>query len=184
VKGMMKPLTVVAALQSRQPTELQAELALTLRDFALELPSEIMAGAHTWKVTNAGPEPHEITLVKLSDGYTVENLMGYLRAPIGPPPFTFAGGIGGMSAGQTAWVTMDLKPGEYVAFCPIPSFAHEGKPHHDLGMLTSFRVIRDPSEVGPSQSAPWVMWVLGLLAVGTVSAVLWRDRFKSNGDKG
>jgi hypothetical protein len=177
VKGMVKPLTVVGT-NADQPIEPAASLSLTLRDFELALPDEVEAGTYMWKVTNAGPEPHEITLVKLAEGKRMEDMVAYLHAPVGPPPFTFAGGVGGMSAGRTAWATLTLTPGEYVAFCPIPSFAHEGRAHHDLGMLRLLRVTDAVKDVGFGLTWPWLAGFLGRVAVGTGTAMFSRNRQK------
>lgn len=42
--------------------------------------------------------------------------------------------------GQTGWVTLDLKPGDYALVCFISSPANQGKPHVALGMFYPFPV--------------------------------------------
>jgi hypothetical protein len=119
----------------------QADGEVTLQDFRIGLPSAITAGQHTWKVTNNGPQPHELTIMKLAAGKGVQDLVTFLlvRSPAGPPPFTDAGGMGALAPGTAGWVRLNLTPGNYVALCFVPD-RRTGKPHFMLGMLTPFTV--------------------------------------------
>jgi hypothetical protein len=55
------------------------------------------------------------------------------------PPFAYAGGITGLAPGSSAWLKLDLHPGNYAALCFIPD-PTTGKPHVMLGMITALTV--------------------------------------------
>ena len=50
----------------------------------------------------------------------------------------YAGGVGSIKPGTTAWANLQLPPGDYIALCVIQGAAH--KAHVDLGMVSLFRV--------------------------------------------
>ena len=56
------------------------------------------------------------------------------QAPAGPPPFTGAGGITGISPGGAATMDIDLPAGNYAFICFVPDPA-TGKAHAELGMI-------------------------------------------------
>lgn len=145
MKGMRKAL-VVTAPAGQQPAAPVADARVELRDFAIEIP-DLKAGRTVLEVANAGPEPHEMNIVRLK-GISVQQFMAMVAAPpdssappaAGPPPFEFVGGSQGIMPGKTEWVTLDLTPGDYVALCFIPSPAHQGMPHVALGMFKAFTI--------------------------------------------
>lgn len=136
-KGMISTFEV-AGTQSAA-AELKADRTVTLKDFMFDLPQQIKGGLQTWKIVNAGPQPHEIIMFRINDGKTLDDVMKWAETMAGAPPFTMIGGMQGLTPGQTGWLTMDLKPGSYVASCDIPDPA-SGKPHSELGMLMPFTV--------------------------------------------
>lgn len=137
-KGMMVPIRVVASDAAAQ-AEPRADVTATLKDFTLQFPAEVKAGLQMWKVTNEGPQPHEIMIVKLAEGKSMDDVTTFMRAPEGNPPFEWLGGMQALSTGQSGWLELDLAAGNYVAFCQVPDFA-SGTLHHQLGMLTAFTV--------------------------------------------
>lgn len=142
-KGMVAPLEVAEPAAGGALPDGDAEL--TLQDFGFVGADSLAAGAHTITVTNAGPQPHEATIVKLADGVTVEALRGMFSdpnaapPPSGPPPFTSAGGIAGIAANSSATIDVDLEPGAYAYLCFIPDPA-TGKAHAELGMIGGLTV--------------------------------------------
>lgn len=136
-KGMITPLTVVAG--TGEQSEPLALGTVTLEDFTFVLPSDIQAGKQTWKVVNKGKQPHEINLLKLAAGKTLDDLHAWMAAPSGPPPVHNVGGFNGIEPNQAGWMELDLTPGQYVAICHIPDPA-TGKAHADMGMLLPFEV--------------------------------------------
>jgi hypothetical protein len=137
-KGMIKPVQVTAADPSgATPPAIQG--TFTLRDFSFEMPESLPAGRTTYEVANAGPQPHELVVVKLAEGKKVDDVMAWYRAPSGPPPFEAVGGINGLSMGVAGYMTLDLQPGSYAAICVIPDPA-SGMAHLHLGMVKAFTV--------------------------------------------
>jgi plastocyanin len=115
---------------------------LALQDFAFVGATTLTAGQHTLTVTNKGPQVHEATVVKLNEGVTVDQLRQAFtstEAPSGPPPFSGAGGVAGISAGKTVSMDLDLQPGSYAYVCFVPDAA-TGKPHAALGMIGELTV--------------------------------------------
>lgn len=138
-KGMVKPLTVKGAA-SVAAAEPKADVTVSMKDFHFTMPAEVKAGKQVWKILNDGPQPHEITLIKLAEGKTLEDAYAWYGKPEGPPPFQMFGGMQAMSVGApAAFINLDLQPGNYVATCDIPDPA-SGKPHSELGMLMPFVV--------------------------------------------
>ncbi len=139
-KGMVAPFEVTEPASTA--TVPAGDTALTLQDFAFVGLDTLTAGSHTLTVTNNGPQPHEATIVRLADGVTVPQLLTAFtsgEAPAGPPPFTSAGGIAGISAGSTATVDVDLPAGNYAFICFVPDPA-TGKAHAELGMVGALTI--------------------------------------------
>lgn len=139
--GMLSPLRVAPnphapTLNASGP---EPHLSVTLRDFSFSLPPEIKEGPQLWKVTNDGPQLHEIMLVRLSDGKTITDVIAFMNAPAGPPPFESIGGMQALSVGKTGWVHLDLLPGVYAALCLLPEL-QSGHSHLEMGMVTTFVV--------------------------------------------
>jgi len=138
-KGMIQPLTVVARDGGDKADAPKSAATVMMSDFHFEMPAQLKTGAQTWKIVNAGPQPHEIALIRLAEGKTMEDVMAFMQAPTGTPPFAYMGGMQAMGTDQTAWVKLNLTRGEYVALCFIPDPA-TGKTHLELGMIHAFTV--------------------------------------------
>jgi len=138
-KGMVRPIEVVATAETANPPVVAADQTITLRDFSFVMPASVKAGQQVWQITNEGPQPHEIMLVKLADGKTMDDIQAYMQEPHGTPPFSQIGGFQAINPGATGWLNLDLTPGEYLALCHIPDPA-SGKAHEELGMVMPFSV--------------------------------------------
>jgi hypothetical protein len=136
-KGMLKPIQVTP---SDAPASSVADRAtFTMRDFSFSMPDSLPAGTATYRVVNAGPQPHELNVLKLAPGVSQQDLLAWEDAPNGPPPFEAVGGINGFSVDGSGYMTLDLTPGTYVAVCHIPDPA-TGIAHAHLGMIKTFTV--------------------------------------------
>ena len=62
-----------------------------------------------------------------------------MDTPAGVPPFTNAGGIQGIDPSATAYLHLDLTPGNYVAIRHIPDPA-SGNEHAVLGTVIPFTI--------------------------------------------
>lgn len=137
-KGMVKPFTVTAAAgtPAAAPT---ADITITLADYNFAVKGALTAGKHTIKIDNAGPQPHEIEIIRLAPGKTMKDLGAWMEKMEGPPPANAIGGISATIPSTTSFVNVDLTPGNYVMVCFIPD-AKDGKPHLEHGMVKEFAI--------------------------------------------
>lgn len=138
-KGMLTPMKVVASSSSASVQAPISDAEVTLKDFNFVLPEEIKSGKQIWKITNDGPQPHEMILLKLVDNMTAADVGAWMESMEGPPPFEPIGGMQGLNSGDSGYVELDLGPGNYLAACDIPDPA-TGAPHSELGMMVAFTV--------------------------------------------
>jgi uncharacterized cupredoxin-like copper-binding protein len=142
-KGMIKPVQVTAASPAPATQFPTTANTVTAHDFVFDgTPTSLPAGQTTVTFKNAGSQSHEMSLVKLNPGVTLDQLRTVLSSstpPSGPPPFTSEGGMGGIAPGATGQTTVNLSAGTYALICNIPDPA-TGKPHVALGMLAGLTV--------------------------------------------
>jgi uncharacterized cupredoxin-like copper-binding protein len=142
VKGMMKPIQVAAGSPTTATQLPSAPNTVTAHDFLFDGLGTLPAGQATINFKNAGSQPHEMALVKLNSGVTLDQfkaIMSSSATPSGPPLFTSEGGMGGISPGETGQTTVNLSSGTYALICNIPD-PNTGKPHVALGMLSAITV--------------------------------------------
>lgn len=122
-----------------EPTSLRTAGDIVLNDFSITLPQGF-TGQGSYRVINRGVQPHEVNVVRLTPGKTMEDLKTWVAKPTaGPPPAIPLGGGNGISRGVVNYVHLNLPPGNYVALCLIPD-PGSGKPHVALGMLAPFQL--------------------------------------------
>ena len=108
-------------------------------DYAYTLPS-VTPGEHTYKLVNKGADPHEILIRQINPGKTLADVTAYVIDPRGePPPYDELGSGGALvfGGGSTAWMTLDLTPGDYVGICFVVEPKSQ-KTHTQLGMVIQF----------------------------------------------
>ncbi len=139
MKGMFRGL-IVSGSPVAAPQEPAPDVVITMTDYAYALSKPVTAGAHTFRVDNAGQQHHEAVLVALAPGKKVKDFYTWANTGMkGPPPLTRLGGIGGLDAGAHASFTATLPAGNYGLVCFLPD-VKDGKPHGDHGMLLDFTV--------------------------------------------
>ncbi|HKV52259.1 MAG TPA: hypothetical protein VJO52_13790, partial [Gemmatimonadaceae bacterium] len=116
-----------------------ADATVTLADYSFTTAAPFTAGHHVIRVTNAGPQPHEIVLVKLEPGKTAKDFAQWAESMKGPPPGALAGGVAAFAPGDTVYFPADLTPGSYAFICFVPD-SKDGKPHLAHGMMQDFVV--------------------------------------------
>ena len=140
-RGMIRPLEVGAAPAGPAAAEPTADLELHLADYSFTESAPLTAGRHVIKVTNDGPQPHEVYLVRLDSSTTPAQLAQWgdhgLRGA-GPPHHSM-GGASGMMPGAHVFITVNLTPGRYAMMCFVPD-AKDGKGHYAHGMVKEIRV--------------------------------------------
>lgn len=137
-KGMVRPLTVVAA-SGPTAAEPEADLTLNLVDYAFNFSAPLTAGRHTIRLENPTAQIHEVLIVRLEPGKKVEDFLAWTEKMGGPPPGVPVNGIGGMAPGTRAYITNDFTPGNYGLICFVPD-AGDGKPHFMHGMIQQITI--------------------------------------------
>ena len=140
-KGMVRPLEVKASTgpAAAEPT---ADITITEKDYTFDISAPITAGTHTFRVENAGPQVHEVSIFQLAPGKTAKDFQAWVAAGMkGEPPAKEAGGfVGPMPvAGEHGYFTATYAAGKYLFLCFVPD-AKDGKPHLVHGMLKEVTV--------------------------------------------
>ena len=151
-KGEVKPFVVGAAdpIVADRGAAPKADVVIRLMDFSFAVDTPLTAGRHTIRVENSGVEPHDLVLMKLAPGKTVEDIQAWLNperarradAAKNPPPFeslgTGAGGIAAIAPGMQSFFETDFTPGDYAMLCMAT--APDGRSHIEHGMIRQLTV--------------------------------------------
>lgn len=151
-KGEVKSFVVraspgQASLDAGAPA---ADGVIRLVNHSFAIPTPLGAGQRTIRVENAGTEPHDVGILKLAPGRTIEDVRRFLNperarrsdAADPPPPLESigapVGGVAAMKPGMSAYMEATLTPGDYVLFCMVT--APDGRSHIEHGMLQALRI--------------------------------------------
>jgi hypothetical protein len=143
--GMIGQVTVTQSPDSVEDAPPVDGGTITLSEFTFQTDASF-TGSGTVAIKNVGTQLHEAIIVKEADGATLDKVKGFFLAapgtppPAGPPPFTSAGGIVGLGAGQTMYQTMALTPGKYVLLCFFPDPTKGNQPHAVEGMVKEITI--------------------------------------------
>jgi hypothetical protein len=118
---------------------------VTAQDYHFDgLPATLKAGVNDFELTNKGQEFHVLVIVKKKDGVTesFDDLLNDPEAENKTETVAAAAAAPGQPAG---YAVVDLKPGEYLALCPIAQGSTgetqgTGPPHFTLGMHQTLTV--------------------------------------------
>jgi uncharacterized cupredoxin-like copper-binding protein len=94
-------LTPVANAQNGSTT---ATIEVKLSEYKIEMPKTVPAGGTTFKVSNTGKEMHNFEI----EGNGIEKRVGKLNP------------------GETKTLLVELKPGTYEVYCPVPGHKSHG----------------------------------------------------------
>lgn len=141
MKGMLGQLEVTAN-PTADLTLPKADVTVTARDFAFEVSAPLKRGRQTIRFENAGPQAHELVLVRLNPGKTAGDARDWSeRGQEGPAPGTMLSGLSALAVGGAAVVTNDFTPGEYALICFMPDTRQAPHaPHAHRGMIRQFSV--------------------------------------------
>jgi hypothetical protein len=151
-KGEAKAFVVRAATSSSaQGASPVASTTIRLMDFTFTTDSALKAGRRTIRVENVGIEPHDLVMMKLAPGETLEDVRAFMnpeaaRRPGAPPlppqpPKSLENGTGGIAAiasGMHVFFEADLTPGDYILICMAT--APDGRAHIEHGMIRQIRI--------------------------------------------
>jgi uncharacterized cupredoxin-like copper-binding protein len=141
MKGMIQPFEVAGGgAEAALPV---AGDTVRLGEYSFESARPITPGRHTFLVTNGGQQPHELVLLRLAPGKTVQDFGAWATTGgmKGPPPALPLGGVAVIDQGDSGVFTADLTPGDYGLICFVPD-AKDGKPHLMHGMMKQITVGR------------------------------------------
>lgn len=97
-------------------------VTVVAQDFALEMPDTIPAGLTTFRLRNAGTEPHHLMFYRVDPGKRLSDVLAALNAGGAHPAWMHpAGGPNAVLPGQEAVGSLVLQRGSYVAFCHVKS---------------------------------------------------------------
>jgi hypothetical protein len=141
--GMVHEITVTADSSGAPAPTSTMDLTIS-SERGIEVGGDIEPGEHTIAVHFEDQVVHEhfighdVHLVRLQDDTAIEELAAWMdwTQPTGlqtPAPAEFVGGTNEMPAGETAYFTVDLEPGNYAWIAEVPDPV--GK-----GMLVEFTV--------------------------------------------
>jgi len=140
MKGMAQALKVVAPPAGTVPAPAgPADLTINLSNYKFELSDSLTGGSKTIDVVVAPGQPHELAILRLLPGKTMDDFMKWGTTYQGPVPVSVVGGTTAAVAGIHQRITVDLTPGQYILICFVPDAA-DGKPHFMKGMMRTFTV--------------------------------------------
>lgn len=146
---MQKQLNVKESTANETPPSSTLNLSISI-DAGIEMTDRPVAGLQTIAVHFKDQQPHEhflghdVHLVKLEAGDDLEELDSWMNwsTPKGmntPAPVRFLGGAQEMPAGNTAYITVNLDPGNYAWVAEVPN-------PNEKNMLKTFSVSESKSE--------------------------------------
>ena len=115
------------------------DLTVRIKDSNVTVLGTVRTGQRIVQVDNAGARPHELLIVRLRPGKTIDDVRRWDRDRAESPPFFYVGGLTPMSSGVTAQTKLLLQRGVHVVLCAM---RHGGARERDYqrGVMTSFMV--------------------------------------------
>ena len=138
-KGMVRKFEVTAAASGAVKSLPETDLTIKLVDFDFLFSQPLVPGKQRIMIENEGPQAHELVLVKLGPGKTIQDFAKWAMSMAGPPPARPVGGVGVLETGMRGTFTVDLTAGDYGLICFVPD-AKDGKMHLVHGMMKNIKV--------------------------------------------
>jgi hypothetical protein len=153
-KGEFKTVVVGTSGSAAPAYEAAPSATATIRlvDFGFEVDSQLRAGEHTIRVSNVGRDGHDLIVIKLAPGVTIDDVRRTMnpeaarrtdREDRPSVPFhelgTPTGGIAAIRPGMDVFFTTTLERGDYVLLCMAT--AKDGRSHIEHGMIQRVNVL-------------------------------------------
>lgn len=139
-KGMVQAFEVTDAPAGGSTALPETDVTITLVDYDFKSSKPLTPGKHTVLVENAGPQPHEVVILKLAPGKKVEDFARWAETGLkGPPPAEPLGGVTVLEKGGRGSFEVELSAGDYGLICFVPD-SKDGKPHLAHGMMKTIKV--------------------------------------------
>lgn len=136
-RGMVRPVEVEPGPREPMP---EADNTIMLDDYSFKLGQPLRAGHQVIRVRNYAAQAHEVVLVKLMPGKTMDDVLAWIEAgQEGPPPGLPIGGMQALSQSLAGNFEVDLEPGDYGLICVIPDVG-DMRPHFVHGMIDQVTV--------------------------------------------
>lgn len=133
-RGMRATFTVEG--DRPEPSEPEVAGTIGLDEYTFDVPATF-DGKGAWQVENQGSDDHELVLLELEDGATVDDardtLGGWRDQVPAPAALVFEGGVMSLRVRKSAVVELDLAPGTYALACFVPG--PDNVRHYEQGML-------------------------------------------------
>ena len=132
-KGMIAEVMVTEGPSGELP---EAAGTIVAVDFAYGAVPALSPGTNVVRLRNEGHQFHEINLVEINDGRTIDDVVAWFKRPVGAPPMKSLGG-GSISPGHETSATLELDVGSNYAFvCGIPDLLGDRALHVTKGMFS------------------------------------------------
>lgn len=147
-KGEFRTVVVRASSSAASARNAAPSATATIRllDFGFSVDSQMTAGEQTIRASNAGVEGHDLVMMKLAQGITLDDVSRTMNPEAArrsgssakpPVPFenlgTLVGGIAVIHSGMEVFFTVTLTPGDYALLCMTT--AGDGRSHIEHGMI-------------------------------------------------
>jgi uncharacterized cupredoxin-like copper-binding protein len=133
-KGMISEVTVTDEPAGEPP---EAAGTIVAVDFAYGAVPALHRGTNIVRLRNEGRQFHEINLVEINEGSTIEDVVAWFKRPAGASPIKSLGG-GAIRPGHETSVTLELETGSSYAFvCGIPDLLGDRALHVTKGMFSA-----------------------------------------------
>ena len=133
--GEASVVVVTGEPEGEMPT---ATDTVRMTEFAYHLNTTWPPGAHMLRVENAGSQDHQLRLARFKPGASVR---AWLDAERKGRLVEEVAGVARLGPGGTAYLRLDLEPGDYLLTCLIAD-PRSDEPHVALGMFKPITVTR------------------------------------------
>jgi uncharacterized cupredoxin-like copper-binding protein len=127
--------------EQRLPTTVPAgaeRIDVAIEELSFDVdPATAEGGNVVLRGNNSDNVDHEMLVLKLAPGFTVQDLLRAVGPDL-PPQVTYIGEVPVRAGQEQDLVLVDLEPGEYTIVCLFPD--SEGIPHLAQGMVATFTV--------------------------------------------
>ena len=122
---------------SREVEADATEVDVVASDYLFDMPDTLDAGRTSFVLTNDGHEAHFLEIVKLAEGFTIQQALD-AEDPSEMLEGDWNTGLAAPGGEDDEVITFDLEPGNYAALCFVSG--PDGTPHAFMGMQKEFTV--------------------------------------------
>jgi hypothetical protein len=116
-----------------------ADDTVDVYEYTFRVAGNIVSGRRTFLAVNRGAETHQVLLIRLAPGRSVEDEIAWFRGgSLGPRPNMPYGGLLELPPGSRAWFAVALRRGDYLLLCGVPD--KNGTRHFEHGMTRRLAV--------------------------------------------